>query len=701
MEAMKRSLAEQQGGRGANVSESFKVFLASELLALERSIVAACECEILQLGERERERGSERLGAAEAEARRLEKEVQKISAEKAELLQQIDAQATAAAAAAAAAAAGGEQSLEQERQRQSAVEADARRLEQQVQRLRAENAELLRCTLQGSVSAGTCQPQQEGTPPSRTRASANGRTITPSRSGPAVAAMQCQTPPSAHAFATEDGHRQRPPPRNFPTPPDTGAVSSEQRGDRGGGGGGVTPPRAKHVTLFARGIQRRAKRTTSVEPEQHTAQVQTPERLRRLCIWRAEAAGGLAHEAKLRQADPEENAQRGLRGFDPGVEGAALAVVLPICAKFSQLPGLRSLPPAVESERKQGEFEAVTVFEERGAVVVHNCLFHSDLVRMFVNHANFSFNRTFGPSAPNEEVCMECGSPLVTHAMGGQLATLFMFGQTGSGKTYTMDAILHFASQQLFAQLNGTRGKPRVLLKAFEIIGKKCVDLLSDERADIKLLEDDNGDLNIVGATELVARCPEECQRTIGEALEGRTTGGHGRNDESSRSHCVCMVEIPATGGSLIFADCAGTERRQDTDQHTTERTRESAEINTSLHALKECIRYWQLKEQRASRNGGADEHDEDEFRQVRVPYRGSQLTRLLQESFTRPQSRLFALGTVSPAAMDTEHSLSTLKTLQLLQHEATCTESKVDVPGPARQKVERSCSATSRRRFS
>mmetsp|Transcript_87471 Transcript_87471/g.245578 ORF Transcript_87471/g.245578 Transcript_87471/m.245578 type:complete len:701 (-) Transcript_87471:141-2243(-) len=700
MEAMKRSLAEQQGGRGANVSESFKVFLASELLALERSIVAACECEILQLGERERERGSERLGAAEAEARRLEKEVQKISAEKAELLQQIDAQATAAAAAAAAAAAGGEQSLEQERQRQSAVEADARRLEQQVQRLRAENAELLRCTLQGSVSAGTCQPQQEGTPPSRTRASANGRTITPSRSGPAVAAMQCQTPPSAHAFATEDGHRQRPPPRNFPTPPDTGAVSSEQRGDRGGGGGGVTPPRAKPRSLLEEfNDEQNARRASNPSS--------TPRRSRPQNGFDDFAFGGQRQQVDLHtRQNYDKRTLRRMRkeAFVDSIQEWKAQLSPSYCPSAPSSHSCQVFVrcrPLFESERKQGEFEAVTVFEERGAVVVHNCLFHSDLVRMFVNHANFSFNRTFGPSAPNEEVCMECGSPLVTHAMGGQLATLFMFGQTGSGKTYTMDAILHFASQQLFAQLNGTRGKPRVLLKAFEIIGKKCVDLLSDERADIKLLEDDNGDLNIVGATELVARCPEECQRTIGEALEGRTTGGHGRNDESSRSHCVCMVEIPATGGSLIFADCAGTERRQDTDQHTTERTRESAEINTSLHALKECIRYWQLKEQRASRNGGADEHDEDEFRQVRVPYRGSQLTRLLQESFTRPQSRLFALGTVSPAAMDTEHSLSTLKTLQLLQHEATCTESKVDVPGPARQKVERSCSATSRRRFS
>jgi len=95
---------------------------------------------------------------------------------------------------------------------------------------------------------------------------------------------------------------------------------------------------------------------------------------------------------------------------------------------------------------------------------------------------------------------------------------------------------------------------------------------------------------------------------------------------------------------------------------------RESAEINSSLHALKECIRHRCKEQQRAAVVKG---DEDDEQKQVHVPYRDSQLTRVLHESFTRPGSYLAAIGTISPTAMDTEHTLSTLKTLQLLLSES------------------------------
>ena len=112
------------------------------------------------------------------------------------------------------------------------------------------------------------------------------------------------------------------------------------------------------------------------------------------------------------------------------------------------------------------------------------------------------------------------------------------------------------------------------------------------------------------------------------------------------------------------MVDCAGTERRQDSDQHSSERMRESAEINASLHALKECIRH-RCKEQKSA---ALKEEDKGV---IHVPYRDSQLTRVLHESFSRPGSYLAAIGTISPTSMDTEHTLSTLKTLQLLMSES------------------------------
>ena len=42
--------------------------------------------------------------------------------------------------------------------------------------------------------------------------------------------------------------------------------------------------------------------------------------------------------------------------------------------------------------------------------------------------------------------------------------------------------------------------------------------------------------------------------------------------------------------GQLLLIDCAGTERRKDAMYHSKERQQEGAEINASLHALKDLI---------------------------------------------------------------------------------------------------------------
>ncbi len=92
--------------------------------------------------------------------------------------------------------------------------------------------------------------------------------------------------------------------------------------------------------------------------------------------------------------------------------------------------------------------------------------------------------------------------------------------------------------------------------------------------------------------------------------------------------------------GVLTLIDCAGSERRHDSMYHSSERQKESAEINASLWALKECIRA------RATNNS-------------RIPYRNSNLTRILRESFERQNARLCVIACVAPNATDTEHTVS------------------------------------------
>lgn len=49
------------------------------------------------------------------------------------------------------------------------------------------------------------------------------------------------------------------------------------------------------------------------------------------------------------------------------------------------------------------------------------------------------------------------------------------------------------------------------------------------------------------------------------------------------------------------------------------------------------------------------------------IPFRNSQLTRVLAESFTRRDALMVTVATLSPSAIDTEHSLATLETVSEL----------------------------------
>ena len=92
-----------------------------------------------------------------------------------------------------------------------------------------------------------------------------------------------------------------------------------------------------------------------------------------------------------------------------------------------------------------------------------------------------------------------------------------------------------------------------------------------------------------------------------------------------------------------MLVDLAGTE--WDTGHYDKERRQESAEINKSLMALKECIR---ALENPQSKNF--------------IPFRGSKMTLMLRDSFILPASQVIMFVCVSPALSKMEHTLVTLR---------------------------------------
>lgn len=133
----------------------------------------------------------------------------------------------------------------------------------------------------------------------------------------------------------------------------------------------------------------------------------------------------------------------------------------------------------------------------------------------------------------------------------------------------------------------------------------------------------------------------------IAEGLQLRSSGSTGANDSSSRSHAILQMELKKVSNHHVharmsFIDLAGSERGADTTDNDKKTRNEGRDINTSLLALKECIRA--LDQQK----------DHVQFRQ-------SMLTRVLKDSLTGT-SKTTMIANVSPANSCTEHTLNSLR---------------------------------------
>lgn len=304
--------------------------------------------------------------------------------------------------------------------------------------------------------------------------------------------------------------------------------------------------------------------------------------------------------------------------------------------------------PIFDRDIEKGDFDVISVVP--GQLVLHSCHFEADLKSPFISHHSFQFDQTFGHTASNKRVYKHAAAEIVQAACDGGVGTIFMFGQTGSGKTHTMCAIEEMATQEVFAQLPMEEDDdPMIGIQFLELRGDKCFDLLANTKGrdfpELRLREH-QGTYRAEGAMELYPRDTDDMRVVLETGHVRRKTSATGANAVSSRSHAVCIIRLFKTGGMLVLVDCAGSERKKDSMYHTKERQQESAEINTSLSSLKDCIRSLSS--------------------QPKVPshvYRTSSLTKVLADAFIcGDRGRLAVICTASPCATDTEHTISTLR---------------------------------------
>ena len=283
-----------------------------------------------------------------------------------------------------------------------------------------------------------------------------------------------------------------------------------------------------------------------------------------------------------------------------------------------------------------------------GTIVLKEPKVKVDL-RKYTHVHRFFFDEVLDETCNNDEVYHRTAHALIDTVFDGGCATCFAYGQTGSGKTHTMlgkspePGLYALAARDMFSRLTSDM---HIVVSFYEIYAGKLFDLLNGRRP-LRALEDDKGKVNIRGLTEHASQSVEDLMAIIEQGSGVRSCGSTGANDTSSRSHAILEIKLrycksPRQGGKFTFIDLAGSERGADTVDCARQTRMEGAEINKSLLALKECIRFLDQNKRH-------------------VPFRGSKLTEVLRDSFVG-NCRTVMIGAVSPSNNNAEHTLNTLR---------------------------------------
>uniref|UniRef100_A0A8C5GZE2 Kinesin-like protein n=1 Tax=Gouania willdenowi TaxID=441366 RepID=A0A8C5GZE2_GOUWI len=317
--------------------------------------------------------------------------------------------------------------------------------------------------------------------------------------------------------------------------------------------------------------------------------------------------------------------------------------------------------PLNKQELIKKEIDVVTV-SGKGELMVHEPKQKVDLTKYLDNQV-FHFDYSFDESSTNELVYKFTAKPLVQSVFEGGMATCFAYGQTGSGKTHTMGGdfngkqqnnargIYALAAQDVFASLNHSRYSNldvSVYVSFFEIYNGKVYDLLN-KKAKLRVLEDDKQQVQVVGLEESHVTKAEEVIKIIQIGSAYRTSGQTSANAKSSRSHAVLQIILRRNDwvttlyGKFSLVDLAGNERGTDVSSNDRNTLVETAEINRSLLALKECIRSM----------GMNSDH---------IPFRMSTLTKVLRDSFIGEKSRTCMIALVAPGMTSCAYTMNTLR---------------------------------------
>ncbi|ORX78396.1 kinesin-domain-containing protein, partial [Anaeromyces robustus] len=343
--------------------------------------------------------------------------------------------------------------------------------------------------------------------------------------------------------------------------------------------------------------------------------------------------------------------------------------------------------PMNEKEKTLNTFDIITTKTGQypnSPLYLHEPKTSVNMSKTIENH-EFYFDHVYDEYSTNKMIYLDIAKPLVENFFDGGQVTFFAYGQTGSGKTHTIfdstddnydRGIYEYACKDVFKKIeekldDNTDTQYLLSLCFFEIYGGKVYDLFN-ERNKVTMLEDKNGDMQIMGLKEIPVETYDDLQELLILGSQVRTTGSTEANPDSSRSHAIFQMTLYTypkqinskyrignstndtyglnIHGRFLLIDLAGSERGEDTGNISRQARIEGAEINKSLLALKECIRALHMARK------------SDNINSNHVPFRGSKLTQILRDSLVGKNSKSVMVATISPSSKSCDHSLNTLR---------------------------------------
>ncbi|CAB9508005.1 Kinesin-like protein KIN [Seminavis robusta] len=322
--------------------------------------------------------------------------------------------------------------------------------------------------------------------------------------------------------------------------------------------------------------------------------------------------------------------------------------------------------------------------------------------------SQFAFDNVFTAFSTQEEVFETTLKPVIKDVLKGFESTVFAYGQTGTGKTHTMEGSLDHpdnygviprAAEAIFNELNNDNlnyVSYQVFCSYLEIYNEELCDLLTEStphsasssssgagnrtprrnasnnsssgvQQKLEIMEGKHGPF-CRGLSEKEVATSADLLSLMEKAQQQRRVGETNMNKQSSRSHCIFTLRVEAkrrledgalfeTRGKLHMVDLAGSEcaKTADMDDKGSQqaaRERERMNINRSLLTLGRVVKL--LKEQSSKSKPG----------NVRIPYRDSKLTRILQQALGG-NSKTVIFATLSPSVTAIEESVSTLNYAQ------------------------------------